>query len=174
MTFRGSFHRTRKVTGLKALYLYYCYRLGYLPKKKQHRPLSPEMREAWRRIDRYSENIRLICKQDFKTTDDVNAFIASNNEQIEVLEKERNRIRARMNRTDNPDEKEKYKIQRDNITTVLTAIRKDNKTAKHILEDSPKIKEDIAKEERARQQRFIVQQRNHRNRRRNYEWENTR
>ena len=132
------------------------------------------MREAWRRIDRYSENIRLICKQDFKTTDDVNAFIASNNEQIEVLEKERNRIRARMNRTDNPDEKEKYKIQRDIITTVLTAIRKDNKTAKHILEDSPKIKEDIAKEERARQQRFVVQQRNQRNRRRNYEWEKTR
>ena len=174
MTFRGSFHCTRRVTGLKALYLYYCYRLGYLPKKKQHRPLSPEMREAWRRIDRYSENIRLICKQDFKTTDDVNAFIASNNEQIEVLEKERNRIRARMNRTDNPDEKEKYKIQRDIITTVLTAIRKDNKTAKHILEDSPKIKEDIAKEERARQQRFVVQQRNQRNRRRNYEWEKTR
>ena len=174
MTFRGSFHRTRRVTGLKALYLYYCYRLGYLPKKKQHRPLSPEMREAWRRIDRYSENIRLICKQDFKTTDDVNAFIASNNEQIEVLEKERNRIRARMNRADNPDEKEKYKNQRDDISTALTAIRKDNKTAKHILEDSPKIKENIAKEERARWQRFIVQQRNHRNRRRNYEWENMR
>ena len=174
VTFRGSFRRTRKVTGLKALYLYYCYRLGYLPKKKQHKPLSPEMREAWRRIDRYSENIRLICKQDFKTTDDVNAFIASNNEQIEVLEKERNRIRARMNRADNPDEKEKYKNQRDDISTALTAIRKDNKTAKHILEDSPKIKENIAKEERARWQRFIVQQRNHRNRRRNYEWENMR
>ncbi|MBR2133508.1 MAG: relaxase/mobilization nuclease domain-containing protein, partial [Eubacterium sp.] len=174
MTFRGSFHRTRKVTGLKALYLYYCYRLGYLPKKKQHRPLSPEMREAWRRIDRYSENIRLICKQDFKTTDDVQQFIGSNNEQIKTLEKERNRIRARMNRADNPDEKEKYKNQRDDISTALTAIRKDNKTAKHILEDSPKIKEDITKEERAMQQRFIVQQRNHRNRRRNYEWEKTR
>ena len=167
ITFRGSFHSARKVTGLKALYLYYCYRLGYLPKKKQHRPLSPEMREAWRRIDRYSENIRLICKQDFKTTDDVRQFIDSNNEQIKTLEKERNRIRARMNRTNDPDKKEKYKSQKDDITTVLTAIRKDNKTAKHILEDSPKIKEDIAKEERAMQQRFVVQQRNHRNRRRN-------
>ncbi len=70
-TFRGSFQHTRKITGLKALYLYYCYLLGYLPKKNQHKPLSPEMREAWRRIDRYSQNIRLICKHDFKTTDDV-------------------------------------------------------------------------------------------------------
>lgn len=174
VTFRGSFKRTRRITGLKALYFRYCYLLGFLPEKKQRKPLSPEMREAWRRIDRYSQNIRLICKQDFKTTEDVSNFIASNNEQIKVLEKERNRIRARMNRTDNPDEKAKYKAQRDDITTVLTAIRKDNKTAKHILEDSPKIKEDIVKEQRAMQQRIIVQQRNHRNRRRNYEWENTR
>ncbi len=172
VNFRGSFQRTRKITGLKALYFRYCYLLGFLPKKKQHKPLSPELREAWRRIDRYSQNIRLICKQDFKTTDDVKQFIETNTEQIKTLEKERNRIRARMNRTDNPAEKEQYKSQRDDITTVLTAIRKDNKTAKHIIEDSPKIKENITKEERAMQQRFIVQQRNHR--RRNYEWENMR
>ena len=168
MIFKGSFQHTRKTTGLKALYLYYCYLLGYLPKKNQHKPLSPEMREAWRRIDRYSENIRLICKQDFKTTDDVQQFIETNTEQIKMLEKERNRIRARMNRTDNPAEKEEYKSKRDDITTVLTAIRKDNKTAKHIIEDSPKIKEDIAKEEQAKRQRFTVQQRqNDKNRRRN-------
>ena len=168
VTFRGSFKSTKKITGLKALYLYYCYLLGYLPKKNQHKPLSPEMREAWRRIERYSQNIRLICKQDFKTTDDVKQFIKSNTEQIKMLEKERNRIRSRMNRTDDPDEKENYKAQRDDITTILTAIRKDNKTAKHIIEDSPIIKEDIAKEERERQNRFTVQQRqNDRNRRRN-------
>lgn len=167
-TFKGSFKRTRKITGLKALYLYYCYLLGYLPKKNQHKPLSPEMREAWRRIDRYSENIRLICKHDFKTADDVQQFIETNTEQIKMLEKERNRIRARMNRTDDPAEKEEYKSKRDDITTVLTSMRKDNKTAKHIIEDSPKIKEDIAKEEQAKQQRYVVQQRqNDRNRRRN-------
>ena len=85
-----------------------------------------------------------------------------------MLEKERNRIRARMNRTDNPVEKEEYKSKRDDITTVLTSMRKDNKTAKHIIEDSPKIKEDIAKEEQAKRQRFTVQQRqNDKNRRRN-------
>ena len=174
ITFKGSFNRTRKITGLRALYYYYCYLLGYLPKEKQHRPLSPEMREAWRRIDRYSQSIRLICKQDFKTTDDVKSFIAANEEQIKVLEKERNHIRSRMNRSKNPTEKEEHRSRRDDITTVLTAMRKDNKVAKNILEDSPKIKEDIAAEERAKQQRFIVQQRNNRNRRRNVEWEHTR
>ncbi|MBQ7672984.1 MAG: hypothetical protein IJT36_00400, partial [Alphaproteobacteria bacterium] len=168
ITFRGSIKRTRKITGLKALYLYYCYLLGYLPKKNQHKPLSPEMREAWRRIDRYSQNIRLICKQDFKTTDDVQQFIESNTEQIKMLEKERNRLRMRMYRTDSPTEKEEYKSKRDDITTVLTAMRKDNKVANHIIEDSLKIKEDLAAEERARRERYVVQQRQYnRNRRRN-------
>lgn len=32
-TFKGSFTIVKKVTGLKALYLYYCYRLGYLRKR---------------------------------------------------------------------------------------------------------------------------------------------
>lgn len=53
-TFKGSFTTVKKVTGLKALYLYYCYRLGYLPKKKQYKPLSPEMKQAWRKIDKIS------------------------------------------------------------------------------------------------------------------------
>lgn len=38
--FNGYFATTRKITSLKALYLHYCY----LPKAKQHKPLSPEMR----------------------------------------------------------------------------------------------------------------------------------
>lgn len=36
--FKSSFSKTKKITGLKALYLYYCYRLGYLLKKNQHKP----------------------------------------------------------------------------------------------------------------------------------------
>ena len=160
VTFKGSFRRTRKVTGLKALYLYYCYRLGYLPKKKQHRPLSPEMREAWRRIDRYSRSIRLIAKHDFKNTDDVQQFIEANDSVIKELMRERNKIYRRIYRTDDNSQKEEYRTQCKVITSRLTALRKDNRTAKNIIEDSPKIKEDIAKEERAMQQRFIVQHRN--------------
>lgn len=57
---KGSLSKTRKVTGLKALYLHYCYLLGYIPKK--HQPLSSEMKKAWRKIDRYSQEIRLISK----------------------------------------------------------------------------------------------------------------
>ena len=48
----GSMHRVKKVTGLRALYLHYCYLLGYLPRKKPYKPLSPEMREGVHRLFR--------------------------------------------------------------------------------------------------------------------------
>ena len=71
----GSLTNIRKVTGLRALYFYYCYLLGYLPKKKQHKPLSPEMRQACRKLDRYSQEIRLICREKLDNFDDVHNFI---------------------------------------------------------------------------------------------------
>ena len=43
---KGKFQSAKKITGLRALYLHYCYLLGVFPKQKQRRPLSPEMREA--------------------------------------------------------------------------------------------------------------------------------
>ena len=70
-TFKGSFATVKKITGLKALYLYYCYRLGYSPKKKQHKPLSPEMKQAWRKIDKLSNQVRLISKYALNNIDDV-------------------------------------------------------------------------------------------------------
>ena len=66
--FKGSLSKTRKVTGLKALYLYYCYLLGYIPKK--HQPLSPEMKKACRKLDRYSQEVCLISKYKLNTLDD--------------------------------------------------------------------------------------------------------
>ena len=56
MPFKGDFTRTRKITGLRALYFHYCYLLGVFPKDKpRYKPLSPEIREALRKIDRYSK-----------------------------------------------------------------------------------------------------------------------
>ncbi len=59
--YKGSFKSARKITGLRAQYLYYCYRLGVFPKKRPQKPLSPEMREACRKLERYSRQVRLVC-----------------------------------------------------------------------------------------------------------------
>lgn len=154
--FNGSFVKTKKVTGLKALYLYYCYRLGYLPKKKPHKPLSPEMREAIRKLDRYSQQATLIYKERLNTLDDVNVFISMSTEQIKMLNNERKHIYNKLRRCTEKDTKAELISKRNDYTAVIRRIRRDVKTAKSIIEDNPKIKQNIKAEQSIQQQRFAV------------------
>lgn len=154
--FNGSFAKTQKITGLKALYLYYCYRLGYLPKKKPHKPLSPEMREAIRKLERYSQQITLIYKERLNTLDDVNVFISMSTEQIKMLNNERKCIYNKLRRCTDQDTKAELISKRNDYTAVIRCIRRDVKTAKSIIEDNPKIMQNIRTEQSLQHQRFVV------------------
>lgn len=138
--FKGSFTTVKKITGLKALYLYYCYRLGYFPKKKQHKPLSPEMKEAWRKIDKLSQQVRLISKYKFDDANDVRQFIDDSQEQIVIITNQRNQIYNKLRRCKDTDKILSLKFDRDVCTKQLTKLRKEIKTANTILNDVEKIK----------------------------------
>ena len=53
-----------------------------------------------------------------------------------------------------PDEKAKLVAKRDGCTKALAQLRKDKKTAARIIEDNPKIKENILIEENMRSRFF--------------------
>lgn len=153
--FKGSFITVRKITGLKALYLYYCYRLGYLPKKKQHKPLSPELKEAWRKVDRYSNQVILISKYNLDDTDKVREFINANQEQIAIITNQRNQIYNKLRRCKDTGKISNLKSERDVCTKQLTKLRKEIKTANTILNDVEKIKTNIKAEMNIQHQRFV-------------------
>lgn len=155
-TFKGSFVKVKKVTGLKALYLYYCYRLGYLPKKKQHKPLSPEMKQAWRKIDRYSNQVRLISKYNLNDTDKVKQFISDNKEQIVTVTNHRNQIYNTLRRCKDTDKISELKSERDRCSAKLKSLRAEIKTANTILNDVEGIKQNIKAEMNIQHQRFSV------------------
>lgn len=154
--FKGSFTTVRKITGLKALYLYYCYRLGYLPKKNQHKPLSPELKEAWRKVDKLSQQVRLISKYKFDDVNDVQQFINSNQEQIVLITNKRNQIYNKLRRCKDTDKISELKFERDYYTKQLTKLRKEIKTANTVLDDVEKIKTNIKAEMNIQHQRFSV------------------
>ena len=58
---KGNLKTAKKITGLKALYFRYLYLLGVFPKNKKHNPVSPEMCEACRWLDRHAAQVQLIC-----------------------------------------------------------------------------------------------------------------
>lgn len=167
--FKGSFQAVKKVTGLKALYLYYCYRLGYLPKQKQHKPLSPEMKEAWRKIDKLSQQVRLISKYNINDINDVKQLIVGNQEQIALVTNKRNQIYNKLRRCKDTDKISELKSERDCCTKQLTKLRKEIKTANTILNDVEGMKLDIKAEMNIQHQRFAVSRT--KSQRRDLQWE---
>lgn len=167
--FKGSFTTIRKITGLKALYLYYCYRLGYLPRKKQHKPLSPEMKQAWRKIDKLSEQVRLISKYNHDDATDVKQLIADNQEQIVTISHQRNQIYNKLRRCKDTEKISELKSERNIYTKQLTKLRKEIKTANAILTDVEEIKQNIKSETNIQHQRFAVSRT--KSQRRELQWE---
>lgn len=165
--FKDSFTTVRKITGLKALYLYYCYRLGYLPKKKQHKPLSPEMKEAWRKIDRYSNQVILISKYNLDDTDKVRKFINANKEQIAIITNQRSHIYNKLRRCKDTDKISSLKSDRDCCSAKLKRLRTEIKTANTILNDVEGIKQNIKAEMNIQHQRFVPAKQ----KRRDLQWE---
>ena len=150
--FKGSFNNIKKITGIDALFLILFYLLGLIPNRDNYKPLSPEMRQEVRKMERYSNEIRLIVTEKLKTIDDIKNYILRAEKDIknvtDIRQKYRNKIR---NCSDNKLIKE-YKIKRDECTTTLNRDRKNLKTANWILEDTPEIKEIIKIEKRMKRE----------------------
>lgn len=143
VVFKGNFKAVKKITGLYALYLHYCYLLGKLPKDRQRRPLSPEMREAWRHLDRISRQVTLISNKDFKSLEDVEKFVKNTNSSINEVTNLRYKIYNKLRRCDDKGKCAELFSERDKCTDLLKQLRKEKKIALTIIEDNPKIKENI-------------------------------
>jgi hypothetical protein len=68
----GNLQKTRKIGGLRGLYLRYCYLLGILPKNRP--PVSPKQvhilfREDLIKLDKISKETRLLCHYRIDTTE---------------------------------------------------------------------------------------------------------
>lgn len=140
--FKDSFRKVKKRTGLYALYLHYLYRLGKLPKNKSRKPMSPEMREAWRELDKISRQVTLVSKQNLNNLTQVNEFVLLTERKIKDVTALRNKIYNKLRRCKD-EQRDELLQRRDDCTAVLKQLRKDKKVAISIIEDNPKIKENI-------------------------------
>ena len=141
--FRGSFKKLKSFGGLYAKYLHYLYLMGKLPKRNQRKPLSPEMREAWRHLDRYSRQVTLVSNKKLHTLDDVKAFITDTDKEIKEVTELREKVYNKLRYCDDDDRIRELKKSRDDCTTLLRQLRKEKKIALTIIEDEPKINENI-------------------------------
>ena len=141
--YKGKFKDISKMSGIDVLFLLLFNLLGLLPKRENYQPLSPEMKQEVRKMERYSNEIRLIVTAKIKTTEDVKSYISQTEKDIENVTNLRQKYRNKLRNCTDENLINEYKEKRNEWTTILNKYRKNLKIANYILEDTPKVKEVI-------------------------------
>ena len=141
--YKGNLKDISKMSGIDVLFILLFHLLGLIPKRENYKPLSPEMKQEVRKMQRYSNEIRLIVTEKIKTVDDVKNYIAQTEKDIESVTNLRQKYRNKLRNCKDDKLIEEYKEKRNECTTILNKYRKNLKTANYILEDIPKVKEVI-------------------------------
>ena len=140
-------NKIQKVGGLYGLYLYYCYQLGIYPKRPAPRVNWPEINALWRDIDKTLEELRLTSQRGFSTVAEVKAHREVLAGQINALCKERADCARQLRWKEPPPEAAQ---RRTELTRQIAALRKEDATAKRIIEKVEKTA--ACREEYRRQQ----------------------
>ena len=133
-----------KPRGLYALYLHYCYLLGVIPKVI---PKNPEayaaIKEDVRRARMYSEQAKFLGKYFLDTKDDLIQHALKVRAQMDVLYKERQKLRNKMRWMKDPAEMQPIREQVFAISDKLKPLRKEHAMCKDIYDRSDDIQKTV-------------------------------
>ena len=108
--------------------------------------ISPEMRHAAKDIKQYVSDYHFLTDNQIHTTDDLTVTIEETQFKIAELEEKRSKADNKKRRASTPEDKERYKALRKEITQEIAPLRKKLKQAEQILEKSPLLYELLQKE----------------------------
>lgn len=143
--YKGSVKKLRKPKGIIALYYYYCYLLKVYPKKNLNYKLTPEMREAVKKMDKYSEQIRFICKYKLETINDIENLKDQKKEELQKILNTRNRLYYKRQKLDNESDKDIVTKEIISVTSVIEKVRKEIRLCDEVGDSARKMKEQIKK-----------------------------
>ena len=103
------------------------------------------LREEVRKLDKYIEDYKLLCDCHIDTAEELFAFREDIDAQINQLKAEREHIRNKIRRAPEA-EKTELKLQAKAVTQKMEPLRKQQRIAKRIAEQTPQIESLLAME----------------------------
>ena len=149
-------HKIKRKGGLQGLYLYYCYRLGYLPKyKKQNTSrLHYLLKEDLMKLDRITDEVRLLGKYHIDTAEQLFSYQSSMEEKIKTLTDDRTHLRKKLRTKMDDGQLSEVREKISEISDELKTLRKEVKLCGGIAERSKVMKTNLevirAEEEKIR------------------------
>ncbi|MBR3354288.1 MAG: relaxase/mobilization nuclease domain-containing protein [Oscillospiraceae bacterium] len=147
--------RERKLyqqTSLYRKYLYYCYKLGYLPKQQNRKPKRVHylLRDDLIKLDRISQEARLLGNYHIDTAEQLFSFSGKCSDRLQQLEVERKDLRNDLRRNISEEQKIEIKEKISSISGEMKKLRKEISLCESIAERSKRIEpklEQIHREE---------------------------
>ena len=128
MQLRGSLSKKR-MTGLKARYFYYLYRLGVFPKKRQYIPNPNRVyflfREDIRHIQNISRETRLLVKHDIETDEQLLKYKNDLTNQINLIYEQRRELRNQMRTVEHINNPDVFKQKISDLSEKLKELRRE-------------------------------------------------
>ena len=128
----------QKTTGILALYYYWCYQLGILPKGTDYEPTSPLMKEELRKVDEITAQVRYMSEYNISTLSDLHADRDNNQTKMDRLIGYRRQLQNKIRRA-LPAEKEKLREEKRSVTEQVIELRRRLKYAAAIEKRSAHI-----------------------------------
>lgn len=125
-------------SGLYRYYRYYRYLFhhNYAQGGKNHPP-HPAMWEEYRRWEQLEQEMQLMEQYSLDTAEEVEKFAAEKQTEMEQLIARREKCRNRLRRCSNPVEADRLHTDKTDLTTKITAIRRELRIVRRIL---PRVK----------------------------------
>lgn len=120
-------------SSFRGLYIHYCYLLGMI-KKQPHSHYSAALRADICKLEEYSEQAKLLCREQIDTAEQLQAFVDKTQEQVFTLVKERERVYKQISRCKDETRLPELVQQRDTLTETIGKLRKNFKNANSVME----------------------------------------
>lgn len=143
--YNGNIEKAKKLTGFRAMYFCYMYRMGILPKnapskKRVHFLLKEELKY----MDQITAECTLLCKKKINTLDDLNDYQNKTQQRLDSLLKQRRCFYNKIKRCRNNDTKRILEKDISILSTEITELRKEVRLYEGIRIRSTKMKENLS------------------------------
>lgn len=125
---RGDFSNTKKIGGLRGMYLRYCYLLGILPENRMSANsgrMHHLLREDLIKLNTISKETRLLCRYRIDTVEQLFAFRDNRTEQIRELLDIREHLRYRSRSIKDEGEQTDVKEKISRLSVQIGEFRKE-------------------------------------------------
>ena len=137
---KGSLKRTKKIGGLRGLYLHYCYKLGFFRKGRKQNParLHYLLKDDLMKMEYIAQETRLLCRHHIDTAEQLFSYKQSLEKELQKLSEKRKVLHSVNEKTPETD------AQIMAINMRLREIRKEVRQCDNIAERSQSLKEKLS------------------------------